>query len=304
MHLEDIFVFVVLAQERSLSAVARRLNISAPSVSKKLARLESDLRAQLVVRTSRSISLTPAGEILFQDCSGFFPIIEASTQKIQDIYSNPGGRLRILATGGIGINLLAPRIALFQAQFPGIAVELTIRGLGSLLTGNPDLIFGSTEPPQKMYARQDIGVSHYVICASPGYLAAHPKILRPADLSAHNCLLYIDERENRTTDKWPFVTDGKPADVPVRGDFSSNDGAALCKLALAGQGIALLPLYVVYDEIKAGRLRTVLRKEINFSRTIRAFYPRAAHVPLNVRNFLTFIATQLAQVGDDLDHAG
>ncbi len=302
MHLEDIFVFVVLAQERSLSAVARRLNISAPSVSKKLARLEADLRAQLVVRTSRNISLTPAGEILFQDCSGFFPIIEASTQKIQDIYANPGGRLRILATGGIGINLLAPRIALFQAQFPDVAVELTIRGLGSVPTGNPDLIFGSSEPHQKMYVRQDIGVSHYVVCASPDYLSAHPRISRPQDISAHNCLLYIDERENRTTDKWPFVKSGKLTDIPVRGDFSSNDGAAICKLVLAGRGIALLPLYVVYDEIKAGRLRAVLHKQVNFTRTIRAFYPRAAHIPLNVRNFLAFMATQLPKVGDDLNH--
>jgi DNA-binding transcriptional LysR family regulator len=294
ISLDDAVVFVTLVNAKNLSAAGRRLNMSTAAVSKRISRLEDALKAQLVIRSSRSVTLTEAGSVFFEQCAALSPIMETAVQKVHDISSEPRGTLRIHATVGMATKLIAPLIAEFRETHQDIEVELiTHSGNKALIAEGKDLIIGSVGPLNKAFHSTDVGICHYAICASPEYLARTGKIKNPQDLTQHECLLFFDEEANKPVTDWPFAAEKDRFAVQVRGAITSNNGAALTELALKGAGVALLPVFAVFDEIRAGKLVAVLKDEIAYTRAIKAHYPRSAHSPKSVRAFLEFVATHL-----------
>jgi DNA-binding transcriptional LysR family regulator len=152
-----------------------------------------------------------------------------------------------------------------------------------------------------MFERHDLGVCHYVICASPAYLGRSPRLESYLDLPQHNCLLYFDDRTNRPIDDWPFVTADGIRDVHVTGCISSNNSASLCQLTVDGFGVALLPVFAVLEEIRVGRLVAVFTRDVAFKRNLMAFHHRSEHISQNLSSFLAFIRSHLEKLSlDDL----
>lgn len=294
ISLDDAVVFVTLVTAQNLSAAGRRLNMSTSTVSKRISRLEHALKAQLVIRSSRRITLTEAGSVFFEQCAGLLPIMETATQMVQEFHNEPRGRIRIHTTAGIATKLVAPLISEFRRIHQNVEFEIITRSRNNapLEEGN-DVIIGSVDLQHKSLQSADLGAFDYVICASPAYLARSGNLTSPQDLTQHDCLLYLDEETNRPVVDWPFVSNGRHFEVRVHGVVTSNNSAALTELTLKGAGVALLPVFAVFDEIRAGNLVVLLRDDVAYSRQLKAFYPRSEHSPKSVRAFLQFVETHL-----------
>jgi DNA-binding transcriptional LysR family regulator len=295
VSLDDVSIFITVVERQNFSAAALELKISPSAVSKRISRLEHDLRAKLINRSSRRISLTAAGSAFFEACSGIRPIVDEATRAVQGLHNVPGGKLRVHSSTGVGIKLIAPLIPAFLRQFPELELDLVTRVQGPrVVTQGVDVFLRTVDIHDKMLDSRDLGVCRYVICATSEYLKTASPLRTPDDLKQHSCLLYLSDKG--PIDKWPFAgADGDYA-VNVKGSFASNSSSALYEALMRGYGIALLPMFSVVDDIKAKRVVTVFDGQVTYHSRLRAYYPRSPHIPINVRLFLDFVETQLQTV--------
>lgn len=297
VSLDDVSVFIAVVEKANFSAAARLLKISPSAVSKRMNRLEHQLRAKLINRSSRRISLSAAGSAFYEKCAGIGPILDEATRAVQSLHSAPGGKLRVHATTGLGIKLIAPLIPRFLNAFSTVSIDLITHVLGpGIATEGMDVLIHQEEIADKRLENRDLGVSRYAICATPDYLRRAGLPQTPAELQGHNCLLYCYDGGN-PVEQWVFQGKDGRYDVTVSGSFVSNNSAALYEAVIKGYGIALLPVYAVFDEVKSGRLQALFQDDIAFNRQLRAYYPRSPHIPINVRLFLDFLAAHLRDYG-------
>jgi len=301
ISLDDVSVFIAVVENQNFSAAARELKISPSAVSKRINRLEHQLRAKLIVRSSRRISLSPAGSAFFEKCAGIRPIVDDATRSVQSLHAAPGGKLRVHTSAGLGIKLITSLIPRFQSQYSNIAVDLIthIQDPVAFAKGL-DVFIRQVPVANKLLDHRELGISRYTICATPDYLRRAGRPQTPQELSKHNCLLYCYENEH-LINRWTFKDRNGPYEVAVKGNFVSNSSAALFEAVIKGHGIALLPLYAVFDEIRAGALVALFNDEISFYRTLLAYYPRSPHLPINVRIFLDFVASHLKDLSLDTE---
>lgn len=294
VSLDDVSVFIAVVEKQSFSAAARDLRISPSAVSKRITRLEYQLRATLINRSSRRVTLSQAGEAFFERCAGIRPIVDEATRAVQGLHSAPGGKLRIHVTAGIGIKLITPLVPKFMAQYPAVTVELTTHVDDSAVVEQGDILINSMPDllPDKSLDHRDLGTCYYAICATPEYLRRVGTPKTPHDLIDHNCLLYCNDK-SQLVNEWPFEDKDGNYTVSVRGGFASNNSAALYEALIRGAGIALMPVYAVFEAVDEGRLQSLFPDESRFQRRVRAYFPRTSHLPINVRLFVDFVASQL-----------
>lgn len=142
----------------------------------------------------------------------------------------------------------------------------------------------------------DLGPCHYVISASPEYLARYGRPKHPRDLSNHNCLRYVDRDSGNLLENWPFKDGKETYTVKVSGSMVSNNSAAIFEAVSRGFGIGLLPFFAVMGDIRAGRLETLFRDEIAHRRKMKAFYLGSKYPTPNVRIFLDFMQSHLRDI--------
>lgn len=295
VSLDDVSIFITVVERQNFSAAALELRISPSAVSKRISRLEHDLRAKLINRSSRRISLTAAGSAFFQTCSGIRPLVDEATRAVQGLHNVAGGKLRIHASTGVGIKLIAPLIPAFLNQFPELEVDLVTRVQGPrVVTEGVDVFLRTVDIHDKMLDSRDLGVCRYVICATADYLKSAGPLRTPDDLKQHNCLLYLSDKG--PIDKWPFAGTNGEYEVKVKGSFACNNSSALYEALMRGYGVALLPMFAVIDDIKAKKVVTVFDGQVMYHSRLRAYYPRSPHIPINVRLFLDFVETHLQTV--------
>lgn len=289
VSLDDVSVFIAVVEAQNFSAAARELKISPSAVSKRINRLEHQLRAKLIIRSSRRISLSAAGSAFFEKCAGIRPIVDEATRAVQSLHSTPGGELRVHASTGLGIKLITPLVAQFMDAYADLSVDLITHVHGpTVIAQGADIILHQEEVLDKTLDHRDLGAIRYAICASPDYLRRAGRPETPQDLAKHNCMVYAYET-GQLVDRWDFKNKSGRYQVSVAGNFVSNNSAALQEAAVKGVGIALLPVYAGLDDVRGGRLKVLFSNEVMFGRTLRAYYPRGAHQPINVRLFLDFI---------------
>jgi DNA-binding transcriptional LysR family regulator len=293
VNLDDVSVFIAVVEAQNFSAAARELKISPSAVSKRINRLEYQLRAKLINRSSRRISLSAAGSAFFEKCAGVRPIVDQATRAVQSLHSAPGGKLRVHASTGLGIKLITPLVALFMDEYADLSVDLITHVHGpTVIAQGADIILHQEEVLDKTLDHRDLGDISYAICASPDYLRRVGKPETPQDLPKYNCLIYAYET-GQLADRWGFKGKNGHYDIAVAGNFVSNNSAALQEAAVKGIGLALLPVYAGLDDVKGGRLKVLFSEEVSFNRTLRAYYPRGPHQPINVRLFLEFITKHI-----------
>lgn len=295
VSLDDVSIFITVVERQNFSAAATELKISPSAVSKRISRLEHDLRAKLINRSSRRISLTAAGSAFFQMCSGIRPIVEDATRAVQGLHNVAGGKLRVHASTGVGIKLIAPLIPAFLRQFPELEVDLVTRVQGpKVVTQGVDVFLRTVDIQDKMLDSRDLGTCRYAICATSDYLKSAAPLRTPEDLKQHSCLLYLSDKG--PIDKWPFAGADGEYEVSVKGSFASNNSSALYEALMRGYGVALLPMFSVVDDIEAKRVISVFDGQVAYHSKLRAYYPRSPHIPINVRLFLDFVETHLQTV--------
>jgi DNA-binding transcriptional LysR family regulator len=284
-------VFVQVVEHGGFSAAARELGMTPSAVSKLIARLESRLATQLVLRSTRKLQLTREGEAFHERCVRVLADIDDAERSVA-ASAAPGGRVAINTSVAFGTTVLVPLVPRFLQAHPEVVLDLELTDrVVDLIDERADIaIRWGPLPPSDLVARR-LGETTQHVVASPEYLQRHGRPRKPADLEAHPKLGFTYRR--RLPD-WPFVVDGAMVELPVRAAVRASDGEAIRQLALAGAGIARLSRYHVQHDLDAGRLVALLEKHNpRDTAPIHAVYVgRPERLPARVRVVLDFLVAQ------------
>src|SRR5262245_8237938 len=288
--IQDVEMFVAVVQAGSLSAAARRLARSQPTVTRQLAALETRLGARLLERTTRKIRLTAAGRAYFERCTAMIALAREAEAAVLETNRDVRGAIRLSAPPTYAHKRLAPFVPDFLARFPDLRLEVLLTGTLSDVVGEPlDLVVRLGPLPDSTLACRLLSREQFVLCAAPGYLARHgtPKTL--AELATRKCLV---TETFGLRNRWVFLGPRRQV-VDVPSCLVSDDLGMLHEAARLGVGIAALPSYLVEDDLRAGTLAPVLPREQLPRFSAHAVLPSGRHVPRRVRAFVDFLAARL-----------
>ena len=298
----------VLAEQGSYTAAATRLGVSKAAMSQHIADLEHTAGITLVLRTTRSVRLTEAGQRLVDDTRASFAQIAQSFAEVRDQVGVPRGLLRVTAPVAFARQQLVPRLSAFLQQFPEVRLELDLSDrISSLATEGFDLAIRHTAAAPDTHVAWTLCTTRSVLVASPAYLQSRGVPDRPEDLLLHSCLHYP---RPQGTPAWTFEPLETPAEgnsgiqqtieritVPVSGALSANNSEALRDAALSGLGIALLPDFSAQASLESRQLLPVLprwRPVGAFAEQLYAIRPYSAHVPRAVTALVAYLREALA----------
>ncbi len=290
--LSDIAVFVQVVDSGSFTAAAERMDISKSVVSKYVTRLEDQLGARLLNRTTRRLSLTEIGQVFYERSRKGLDDIEEAKQEVSLLQSEPRGNLRINMPMSFGILHVAPALAEFQRQYPQLIVDVNLddRKVDVIEEGFDVSIRISDLPDSSLVARP-IAPCRHVIVASPAYLAAHGTPRTPADLQEHAIISY---RFQESALEWHLIaSDRTPLSVSLSASIKMNNSLAIRQAVLNGAGITRTPTFVVGKDIQDGRLLPVLTKYENLILQIYVVYPQRRHLSPKVRAFVDFMVERI-----------
>lgn len=286
--ISDLAFFALLVKRGSLAAAAQELGVTPPSVSKRLAAIESRLRVRLLNRTTRRISLTPEGEIYLADGARLVTELEALEQRISGGNITAKGLLKVSATFGFGRRHITPQLSAFAREYPDVEVQLhlTDRPVNLVEQGlDADIRFGQL-PDARLTARK-IADNRRLVCASPTYLKKHGVPLVPRDLQNHQCILLRESDE--IYGSWHFSSGNKQETVKVRGALSANDGECATTWALDGHGIVMRSEWDIAPYLRSGRLRVVLEEWELPTADIYIVFPTKNHLSAKTRALVDFM---------------
>jgi len=287
-RLNGMRAFAKVVESNGFAAAARAMGVSRSVVNKAVINLESELGAQLLVRSTRRVTPTDTGLAFSDRCVQILGDVDEAFLAVSELQETPKGRLRLNAPMSFGTRHLAPVIAEYMGQHPDIVVELVLndRFIDPIEEGyDLTLRIADDDYPSSLIGRP-IVAAHRVLCASPDYLDRVGEPQTPADLTEHNCLQY-----GYTGSASQWVLDGPDGEqaYPIRCRLWSNNGDVLKSAAQAGQGIALLPTFIVGEQLQTGELRTLLPDFEATSLIVSALYPRHRHLSAKVRLFVELL---------------
>ncbi len=280
---EEYEQFIRVAQTGSFTQAARAMGLTASALSKRVKALEARLGVRLLNRTTRRVALTDAGRAFLERAEAIVGDVVEAEAALADLEARPRGVLRVGAPMDFGRRHLASAIADFAATHPELRVEIELSDrVVDLLGEGLDVVVRIGRLRDSSLVARRLAPCRRVVCASPGYLDAHGRPERPDDLTRHTRIGYAYEAL-RT---WQFDTAAGPQRIDVPVTHRSNNGEVTRSLLLAGLGLALLPTFLVADDVRAGRLEMVLADQLESSIPIHAVYPHRKHLSAKVRAFV------------------
>ena len=289
-NLTELAIFAQVVESKSFSAAADQLGLSKSAVSKYVTRLEADLGARLLNRTTRHVSLTEAGAVLYERCVRILAEVQHAEAEVARLHETPRGLLRIDAHASFGERHVVPAIAEFMTRHPEVRVELTLNNQVVHPTGEGlDLAIrlASSLPDSSLIARR-LAPNQVVACATPAYFTRHGVPQTPEALRQHNCLIYTPLGQQQ----WCFRGPHGEYPVPVTGSFQADKAEALYAAVLSGLGVAILPTFLVGQDVQAGVLQVVFPGTVAFNSAIYAVYPHTQYLVPKVRVFVDFLAAR------------
>ncbi len=292
-NLSDIAVFVQVVDSGSFTAAAERLELSKSVISKYVTRLEDRLGARLLNRTTRRLSLTEAGRILYSRSQRGLEEIEAAEMEVSQLQQTPRGNLRFNTPMSFGILHIAPALMDFQQANPDVSIDMNLEDRQiDLVEEGYDLAIRIAELPDSSLIARRLGPCRHVLCASPAYLEQHGTPRTPEELQGHRALTYGYSDSPR---EWRMLaTDGRYLTVPVNSCMHMNNSLALREAVLNHAGIVLIPTFIVGPDIQSGRLQPVLANYRMPELSIYAVYPQRRHLSPKVRAFVEFMAGRIS----------
>ena len=292
VNLNRLAVFVALVRAGSFTAAAAQLGMTKAMVSQHLLRLERELGVTLIVRSTRRMALTEAGEAFHADCVPLLEQAEAAIERVGTQRSTPTGTLRLTTSTDYGTAVLAPALAEFHRLHPLLHVDLVINDqINDLIAERFDMAVRIGWLRDSSLRATKLGSFRQLVMASPAYLAEHDTPRRPEDLPTHG---WIAMSALATPLRWTFTRGRTRRIVRMRQVMQANNAAAIRALVLAGAGVAVLPDYLAEDDIRAGRLQVLLPQYHLLEGGIHAVYPDP-QPPAKVRAFIDFMRDRLAK---------
>lgn len=287
-------IFAKVAETGSFTAAAQALGLSKSSVSKQVARLEDSLGVRLLNRTTRRMSLTEAGAVLFERCRRIAEDLEDARAAVSHLQEAPRGLLRVNAPVSYGIGHLAPVLPGFMAAYPDLKIDLTLadRRIDLVEEGVDIAIRIGNLDDSSLIARRIVSYRRIVL-AAPEYWDKAGRPSRPEELERHNCLSYSYLATGRN---WSFVdANGRPLSVRVDGSLTANNGETLVRAAEAGLGVIWSPTFLCADAANTGRLEPVLERFEAEPVGVHAVFPHSRNLSTKVRVFVDYLIETLVQ---------
>lgn len=286
--------FVQVAELGSLSRAAEKLEMSNAAASRTLQALEERLGARLVERTTRRLWLTEVGTAFHRRCVAMMAEMAEAEALVQETSLQPTGVLRVTSSVSFAMMHIAPGLPEFNDRFPQLAVQIVAANR------YPDFIDAGIDVAIRTREYEgDSGITvrrlahtRRVLAASPGYLTENGVPKTPEDLKLHRLLVY-----NLANDPYVlhFSRGEEKRNTPITSILDSNEGQVICAAGLAGLGLVIQPLYIIYDEIVAGRLVPVLTDWELPSLTINFAYQSRRHQPAKIRVFTEFFLNRFEE---------
>lgn len=282
MDMDLLTSFAEVAETGSFTAAARRLGQSKASVSRQIGQLEQQLGVMLLARTTRSITLTDAGRRVLARSKRIRDELDALTEEANESRAQPRGRVRLSAPLAFAQRCLAPRLPEFLKRYPEIELELSLSDRSTdLVAEGFDLGLRIGAMPDSSLRVRTIGPVHLQLVASPDYWAARGMPQRPEELSLHACLRYANTEASSI---WSLTdANGETVRVPVRGPLCVDNGEAELPVLRAGLGCAVLPDFMVAEDVAAGLLQHALCDWRPGERTLHLLFPPGSGRPKRVQ---------------------
>jgi DNA-binding transcriptional LysR family regulator len=287
-----MLVFAEVVATGSFTEAARRLGLSKASVSREVARLERRLGAQLLRRTTRSMSLTEVGEVFHAGCQRVAEEAEQAERSVGELQAEPRGEVRLAASVSFGQFHVAPRLPAFLARHPKVRVRLDLTDrMVDLVSEKLDLAIRITgRLRDATLVQRRLCPIRFVVCAAPAYLERHGTPRRPADLERHECLGIV-------ASPWRLML-AREGRIRLQGILQIDNGEALRRVAVLGQGIVCLPTYLVGDDLRAGRLVRILPERLTLEASAFALHPQNRNPSPKVRALVDHLAATLGPEPD------
>lgn len=289
-NLSFMAVFARVVEAKSFSAAASALGLSKSAVSKQISQLEDRLGARLLDRTTRRVALTEVGRVFYDHAARMLSEAQAAEAAVSALHELPRGLLRISLPVTFGLTHIAPAIPEFLQRCEEMRIDMTFSDrYVDLLEEGFDLAVRIARLTDSSLVARKLAPNRMVIAASPDYLARHGEPKTPADLTQHSCFAYTYAPD---PDHWPLLVDGKLTQVKVNGRLRANNGDALRLAAVGHLGLVMSPTFMVGDDLRAGRLRTVMDAYMPVDSAIYAVYPSRRYITPKVRAFIDFLASR------------
>lgn len=284
----QIELFVLTAELGSLSKAADQLGISNAAASRSLSALEERLGARLIERTTRRQYLTDAGQAFRRSCVAVLSEMAEAETAAGAATLHPSGTLRVTSSVSFATLYIGPLLTEFNRKYPNISVQvIAANRYPDFIEAGIDIAIRTREHEgDSGVTIRKLAETRRVLAASPAYLTEHGRPLEPEDLGRHRMLVY-----SLAVDPYilHFRRDQETRDIPITSVLDSNEGQVICAAGRNGLGIVIQPLYIIHDDIVAGRLIPVLDDWQLPPLTINLAYQSRRHQPAKIRVFTDFL---------------
>ena len=290
-RLDALRLFVEIAEAGSFSAAARKSTVSTSTVTLALQKLEEEVGARLITRTTRRLAFTHEGQRFLDDARRVLADWDAAVLSLRD--DGPlNGQIRLTASSDFGRTRVVPLLDKFMSLHPQVQVSLLLTdGVVDLVDQHVDLALRHGPLIDSRLKARLLLTGPRVVCAAPSYWATHGKPMHPSQLSSHNCLIL--ERPDAPFAHWPFIVDGKQISVKVSGNRVASDDSVLREWAVHGYGVIRKTRWDIYHELLSGRLETALDAFVGERVDLFAVY--AGAVPSRrIGALIDFLARELS----------
>ncbi len=295
VNLNRLAVFAAVVETGAFTAAARQLGLTKAMVSQHVARLEAELGATLLIRTTRKVTPTEAGLAFHADCRRILADTEAALTRLRVSRDTVAGRLRVTCGAEYAAAVLAPALADFTRRHAALTVDLIASDQIVDLVGERfDLAIRAGWLRDSRHRATRLAEFRQVAVAAPDYLRRFGPPRQPADLAAHRWVALTQLPAAQTLKFAPRSGRGRAQIARVNAVLQTNSTAAMRAFVLSGGGIAIFPDHMVRDDLAAGRLSEVLGGYALPEGGIFAVYPAMRHVPPKVRLFIDFLKERLA----------
>lgn len=291
-----MMLFVDVVKYKSFTAAAEKNEKTAAAVSKRISQLEHSLGAKLLKRTTRTLALTVAGEILYRQCSSMQLELSTICEQVVDAHNKPKGKIKISALQNFSNIILSNILEKFLQTYSDVEFEINLDGaLGPLPPiGDYDVAFRCGRLEDSSAISRRLLTHDYVVCASPSYIERNGVPSTLDDLANHNCLdCHHGTREDGRA--WTFFDGDEAFHIPVKSNVFTSNALLVKHLAVSGVSLVYSPSFIVAKEINDGLLIPVLQQYKTITNSIYMIHPYAnVNLPKRIRCFIDFLFDNLS----------
>lgn len=287
-RLKQIESFASVASRGSLTAAANAEGVAPAVIGRRIDALEERLGVKLLVRTTRKITLTHEGSAFLEDCQRLLADLASAEASVSAGGVKASGYLRITAPAGFGRRHVAPLVPRFLDQHPDVNVSLNLSDrVVDIVNESYDCAVRVGDLPDSSLISVRMADNRRLCVATPGYLKRAGTPRHPNELLRHQCLTLSSDASQ--TRGWAFMVDGAVTHLRPSGRLDCSDGQVLHDWCAAGLGLAWRSTWEVEQEVRSGKLVTVLDDYAAPPNGIYAVFPHAKHLPLRVRLWIDFL---------------